>query len=38
MPELDQREYRTVILGVMLHVARSRLVGDVGMKGLGIDL
>lgn len=30
MNERQKREYQTVILAALLHVVRSRLVGDVG--------
>lgn len=30
MDEINIREYQTVILGALLHVVRSRFVGDVG--------
>lgn len=33
MTEFDRREYQTVVLGALLHVARSRFVGDVGKEG-----
>ena len=32
MDEKQKREYYTVILGALLHVARSRLVGDTGRR------
>ncbi len=34
MAEFNQREYQAVILGALLHVVRSRLVGDVGEGGI----
>jgi len=30
MGDFNQREYQTVILGALLHVDRSRVVGDMG--------
>ena len=33
MVEINQKEYQTVILGALLHVARSRIVGDAGKEG-----
>ena len=30
MTDFNQREYQTVILGVLLHVDRSQLIGEVG--------
>lgn len=32
MSNFNQREYQTVILGALLHVVRSRPVGDVGKE------
>ncbi len=29
MTEFDRKEYQTVILGALLHVDRSRFIGDV---------
>ncbi len=33
MVNFNQREYQTVILAALLHVFRSRIVGDVGKEG-----
>lgn len=30
MSDFNQKEYQTVILGALLHVDRSRFVGDMG--------
>lgn len=33
MIDFNQKEYQAVILGALLHVDRSRFVGDVGKEG-----
>ncbi len=35
MSDFNQKEYQTVILAALLHVAKSRFVGDAG-KGTGL--